>query len=130
MAGLGLIIILGIIGSNIVPNISNGPAAQTTASPVSNDPVPCGDATRPVPQQYRIYPHLSIVVDGSSVTIPGSIGVAPGCDRVIYTNDNSGTIRVEPDTPRVYTLGNFFSVWGQPYCLVYYLIPYGKTIAS
>jgi hypothetical protein len=38
--------------------------------------------------------------------------------EILHTHDTSGLIHIEPDTPeqaRVYSIGEFFSVWGKPF---------------
>jgi hypothetical protein len=38
--------------------------------------------------------------------------------QVLHTHDTSGLIHIEPDTPEqnhVYTIGDFFRVWGKPF---------------
>ncbi|MGN6629127.1 MAG: hypothetical protein ACTHKJ_04530 [Candidatus Nitrosocosmicus sp.] len=79
--------------------------------------------------------NLKIIMDNKSFTIPSQIGIeeslwhnhsldkygAPGMpmkDMImlgmapIYTNDNSGLIKVGSVVVRNYTLGNFFYIWG------------------
>ena len=37
---------------------------------------------------------------------------------VLHTHNTDGVIHIEPDTPeqaRVYSIGDFFSVWGKPF---------------
>lgn len=66
-----------------------------------------------LPLATHIHPELSIIMDGKSVTIPAEIGLKGVCERVIHTHDASGQIHVESQTVRDYTLGDFFSVWGE-----------------
>ncbi len=60
---------------------------------------------------YHSHPGLSIVINGSSFTIPANVGFG-SCARPIHTHDTTGTLHVETDENRDYTLGDFFLIWG------------------
>ena len=62
---------------------------------------------------YHSHPGLSIVANGTSVTIPSGVGIQGACNRPIHTHDASGTLHVETDdATRDYTLHDFFLLWG------------------
>jgi len=73
----------------------------------------------------HIHPHLDILIGGNRITIPANIGISPNTWKnhtidtygmtgmaPLHTHDTSGTIHVESNTVRNYTLGQFFDVWG------------------
>jgi hypothetical protein len=73
----------------------------------------------------HLHPHLSVVVDGKPVSIPQNIGISQSLwkDRSLekygmqgmaplHTHDDNGTIHVESNANRNYTLGEFLNVWG------------------
>ena len=60
---------------------------------------------------YHSHPQVSITINGTSFTIPASVG-AGGCIRPLHTHDATGTLHVETDEDRDYTLGDFFLIWG------------------
>ncbi len=73
----------------------------------------------------HLHPHLDVVVDGKSITVPSQIGINSSLwkDRSLdkyglqglsplHTHDNSGTIHVESNANRSYTLGEFLNIWG------------------
>jgi hypothetical protein len=73
----------------------------------------------------HIHPHLEILIGGNQITIPANIGISPNTWKnhtidnygmtgmaPLHTHDTSGTIHVESNTVRNYTLGQFFDVWG------------------
>lgn len=67
------------------------------------------------------YTHLSIFMNGTQVAIPANIGtVAPtlaapkGCVYPLNTVDETGKIRMDTTSGASYTLGQFFSIWGEP----------------
>ena len=67
---------------------------------------------------YHWHTQLYINSAGSPVTIPADVGITPTCLEVLHTHDTSGLIHIEPDTQQqacVYTIGDFFSVWGKPF---------------
>jgi hypothetical protein len=77
---------------------------------------------------YRRYVHLQVYVDGVARTLPAAIGLvdpvlaqtqsgplygARQCYYWLHTETTDGIIQVESPTPRAYTLGDFFDLWGQ-----------------
>ncbi len=75
---------------------------------------------------YHIHAHLAIFANGSQQVVPRGIGI-PGPQQVqqgfvvsgkcfywLHTHDTTGVIHIESPTRTVYTLGQFFDIWGQP----------------
>jgi hypothetical protein len=80
----------------------------------------------------HFHPILTITVDGKPMTVPGQIGIDPAIWKdhsldqygmqamsdgmssmaPLHTHDASGTIHVESNTIRNYTLGQFLDNWG------------------
>jgi hypothetical protein len=56
---------------------------------------------------------ISIYNNGVKLALPAFIGLN-GCSYETHTHDRSGVVYVEPNVLRTFTLGQFFSVWGQP----------------
>ncbi len=96
---IGIVIILGIL--LYIPRIGK----KTIATDV-----PCLIPNMPLNQ--HIHPHLAITIDGAAKIIPANIGLA-SCERALHTHDDTGIIHVEAQDKREYTLGDFFSVWGE-----------------
>lgn len=88
------------------------------------------------PMVMHIHPKLSILVDGKPMTIPENIGIDPALynDHTLdtygmkmpdmpsmpvmyptHTHDSTGTIHVESNVNRDYTLRDFLSVWGMQF---------------
>lgn len=61
---------------------------------------------------YHSHPTLVISINGGGYTLPTNIGIQGGCHRSLHTHDATGTIHVETDQDRDYTLGDFFLIWG------------------
>jgi hypothetical protein len=73
----------------------------------------------------HLHQHLNVTADGARLTIPKNIGIdAPlykdhslsryGLQGLapLHTHDDSGTIHVESNANRNYTLGEFLNIWG------------------
>jgi hypothetical protein len=79
---------------------------------------------------FHIHAHLTIFVHGGPRQVPAGIGIAPpleveqtpvgafvargSCFMWLHTHSADGIIHTESPVKRIYTLGNFFDVWGQP----------------
>ena len=77
----------------------------------SAEPVPClVDA----PLKQHLHAMLQIVINGVPGTLPKDIGISASCEKALHTHDTTGTLHVEAQDTRAYTLGDFFEVWGKP----------------
>src|SRR5438128_3178687 len=61
----------------------------------------------------HIHAHLEIYVRGQPRVVPANIGIRPTCLFWLHTHDATGLIHVEAGAGGTYTLGQFFTVWGQ-----------------
>jgi hypothetical protein len=91
------------------------------------DGIACQSATTVL---FHIHAHLTIFVDGEPRRVPAGIGIAPPlevdetpagafvagatCFMWLHTHSADGIIHTESPVERIYTLGNFFDIWGQP----------------
>jgi hypothetical protein len=70
------------------------------------------------PDTYHVHSHLSVFLDGVQLAIPQYVGgVAQSgthCFYPLHTHDKSGRIHVEDAAPGTFTLGQLFTIWGQP----------------
>ncbi len=64
---------------------------------------------------FHIHPHLTIVINGATQTIPADIGISLTCMHPIHTHAATGKIHIESPVPRDFTLGDFFAVWGKTF---------------
>jgi hypothetical protein len=98
--------------SSITPPVlaPQGPSAPT-GSPV--DGIEC--AERELFAQH-IHPGLAIVIGGERVTVPANIGILidQQCLYWLHTHGDLGVIHIESPNQNVFTLGQFFAVWGYP----------------
>jgi hypothetical protein len=60
--------------------------------------------------------HLEVYLMGGAVTVPALVGIdsQTGALSPVHTHDTSGIIHVESSAREPYTLGQFFTEWGQP----------------
>jgi hypothetical protein len=64
-------------------------------------------------ENYHIHAHLAIIRNGEMLALPADVGLQ-GCAYELHTHDHWGVIHVETSVAKKFTLGQFFSVWGQP----------------
>jgi hypothetical protein len=77
--------------------------------------------------RIHIHPQLSITLNGSPVQVPAQIGIDSSLWKdhsldqygvsglaPLHTHDTSGTIHVESNAVRDFTLHQFLAIWGQP----------------
>ncbi|MDQ3865921.1 MAG: hypothetical protein M3304_03705, partial [Actinomycetota bacterium] len=70
----------------------------------------------------HLHQHLDLYVEGRRVVVPAGIGIDPAGRFIapIHSHDATGIIHVESPERRVFSLGQFFGVWGvrfTPRCL-------------
>jgi len=116
-------------------NNANRGAGQQALAPtlsVASSPGPLGATARPQPVggtgqtvdgipcesseslTYHAHAHLAIIANGQPIAVPANIGIPGRCIYWLHTHDATGVIHVEAPSPRDFTLGNFFDIWGQP----------------
>ncbi len=116
------------IGPEGVPVPAGAPLAPVRSpAPGSRvDGIACAPSEQLV---YHIHAHLTIFVAGRARAIPYGIGIgAPrelsltplgpfvsggSCFSWLHTHAADGIVHIESPTVRIYTLGDFFDVWGQ-----------------
>lgn len=62
----------------------------------------------------HIHAQLQIFDRGKALTIPASVGIPQSADCLywIHTHSADGFIHIESPVKRVFTLGQFFDIWG------------------
>jgi hypothetical protein len=90
------------------------------------DGISCDSATHVL---FHIHAHLTIFARGVPHQVPAGIGMAPPlevdetpvggfvagatCFMWLHTHSADGIIHTESPVKRIYTLGDFFDIWGQ-----------------
>jgi len=92
----------------LLPNATGSPA-PTSAAPTTGT-IPC-DQLEHTQVHYHIL--LRIFNQGSPVAIPTDLGRTASCFYWLHMHTNEpGIIHVESPADRIFTLGDFFTVWG------------------
>ncbi len=111
----------GVLGNDDQFNPVDGDTA-TGGNGGTVDGLNCGPAV----QTYHVHAHLSLLVNGTRIAIPDTIGMQSpgpevsglvlnaGCFYNIHTHDADGYIHVEAAASGNFTLRQFFDIWGQP----------------
>jgi len=107
-----ILVIFVVLGALIYLNVQTG--APPTLTPVTEMCVTHSGVGS------HIHAQLRIALPSGDYPIPANIatGIAPDttpCMRPVHTHDTTGTIHIEGPTGRTFTLGDFFTVWGQPF---------------
>lgn len=60
--------------------------------------------------------HLDVIVRDARIAVPAFIGIDQVKQRIapLHTHDTSGVVHIESATDVPFTLGQFFTEWGQP----------------
>jgi hypothetical protein len=70
------------------------------------------------PDTYHVHSHVSVFLDGTQLAVPQYVGgveqSGTHCFYPLHTHDQSGKIHVEAPAPGTFTLGQLFTIWGQP----------------
>ncbi len=105
----------GTLGENLFPKGDSSIGGR--GLPV--DGIKCDSAPEPV--VLHVHQHLALIVNGKQIAIPQYVGFVPnpnnpqaGCLYWIHTHDAEGIIHVESPHVRLFHLGDFFAIWGQP----------------
>jgi hypothetical protein len=66
--------------------------------------------------QVHYHAHLDVIVDGKPVTVPELVGIDMNAQTItaLHTHDTSGVLHIESAKDTPFTLGQFFTEWGQP----------------
>jgi hypothetical protein len=110
-----------------IPAAAELARTQTLANGQRIDGIACQTTEQVL---FHIHAHLTIFVNGKPRQVPAGIGIAPPlqveetpvgafvagatCFMWLHTHSADGIIHTESPITRVYTLGNFFDIWGQP----------------
>ena len=99
---LVVVIVLGGLGAVYVPPLLTGTPA-----------LPCIRQEGGV--LYHWHTDLTISSGAASVQIPLGIGISTFCLEPVHTHEANGRIHIESDTARLYSIGDFFRVWGKSF---------------
>ena len=65
---------------------------------------------------YHYHAHLDVIVYGQPVVVPALVGIddARSMGSPMHTHDATGIVHLESEEDIPFTLGQFFTQWGQP----------------
>lgn len=109
---IGAVVILGLVVLMMWPKLSDPQRALYKKwNQAGVECLPNGH----VNLSQHIHADVSITMDGTAVAVPANIGITKNCMAGLHTHDGSGEIHIESVSPvKIFTLGQFFEVWGQP----------------
>lgn len=66
--------------------------------------------------EVHYHSHIDLMVRGTRVTIPAGIGIDAAVQKIspLHTHDATGIVHIESGEDIAFTLGQFFTEWGQP----------------
>ena len=89
--------------------------SQTPANPAYPviDTISCDQLEQ---SAFHIHAHVSVYINGQSVSIPGNVGIAgdpsaPSCFYWLHTHSTDGVIHIEAPNGVSPTLKNFLDIW-------------------
>lgn len=130
--GISIVVVMAVASILINIYIGFGPPSPQSQSFLNNN---ISSNTKANPFVMRGSFNLKIMMDNKPLSIPSQIGIEPALwqnhtlDRYgsvgksmngmmivgmapLYTNDNSGLIKIGSTVVRNYTLGDFLNIWG------------------
>jgi hypothetical protein len=110
--GLGLTWIATAYLNSSLQASSSSSSPSSTNAPVIND-IRCDIMEH---FNIHIHSHLDIFINGEAYLIPSNIGIIPNqCIYWLHTHDDTGVIHIESPEERIFTLGEFFDIWGEEF---------------
>jgi hypothetical protein len=121
---LGLVLLAALVVGIVVLFSRGTPQPSSSGVGRTIDGVQCQTQEQVV---YHIHAHLAIFANGQPRTVPLGIGipnpqidnsggspfvVSGTCFYWLHSHDTTGIMHVESPDQRVYTLGNWFDIWG------------------
>jgi hypothetical protein len=140
--GATVALALGACSSGSTPS-AEAPTTASTSGPTASGPTASGGAsldslpltTWPLPADpsaaaqkaglqmlgeeelaVHYHSHLDIVAGGKRVVVPQYVGIDVAQQKIsaLHTHDTSGIVHIESAKDVPFTLGQFFTEWGQP----------------
>jgi hypothetical protein len=121
VAALAVLLAVGGCGTTGTNASNNGAAPPPSVWPLPDDPKEAaGKAGLSMLNREMLdvhyHAHLDVVVRGVRVTVPPSVGIDVRRSLIspLHTHDASGIVHIESAEDIPFTLGQFFTEWGQP----------------
>jgi hypothetical protein len=113
LAAGAVMAVVAVIAVVVVASRRAQPAAMTGGETTSlaEQAVGCSQMEQ---LTYHVHAHLALFDQGQPVPVAANVGILPTCISWLHTHAADGILHIEAPAPHVYTLGQFFRVWGQP----------------
>jgi hypothetical protein len=114
IVGIVVVVVAAIIIGNMLNNNTSSSKSAAIASDNPTYPVVDDIACQTNEQlAYHVHAHLSMYVNGQSVSLPANIGIASdrSCIYWLHTHQTDGIIHIESPNAKKYSLGTFFKMW-------------------
>jgi len=126
---VAVVLVVGVVAYLVITNVNSQRGTTAQGTPTIPDTasqaypviagVPCDTSGHDT--DYHIHVHVSIYINGQRVQIPAQVGIPDQtCLYWLHTHDKSGVIHIEAPAGHIYTLGNFFQIWGQQFSALKY----------
>ena len=134
--GLVVVVLLATRGGGSQPTPTPTPSSTPSLPLLAAAGSPSGSAIDGIQCQtneqvaYHIHAHIAVYVGGQQRSVPEGVGIEPprqevstgegpyvvsgACYYWLHTHTDDGIIHIESPTRKLYTLGNFFDIWGHP----------------
>jgi len=110
--GLAWIAAAALDSSTQAFSSSSSSSSSSTNAPVIND-ISCDTMEH---FKMHIHAHLDIFINGEAYPVTSNIGIIPDqCIYWLHTHDDTGVIHIESPEERIFTLGEFFDIWGEKF---------------
>jgi hypothetical protein len=99
---------------------ASGPVASTSWALAEDQSASAARAGLPMLSQEMLevhyHAHIDLVVRGAPVQIPAGVGIDTNQHKIspLHTHDATGIVHIESGEDISFTLGQFFTEWGQP----------------
>jgi hypothetical protein len=116
-------------GGSTMLTVPPGPVLASIDSEAQGEPVDNIECQTSEQVLFHIHAYLAVFVNGQQRTVPAGIGI-PGaqvqttpagplvasgqCFYWLHSHTADGIIHIESPLTRLYTLGNYFDIWGEP----------------
>jgi len=118
--------LVALVALVIVGGVGAYYLTQTNFQPFFQ-PFPCVPGTAYV---YHWHTQLNVFSGSAPYPIPANVGISGSCLEPVHTHDTSGLIHIETTVNRLYSVGDFYLVWGKSFGSPSQMIVNGTALPS
>lgn len=105
IVGIGIAVVVLMMSS-----FSAGPTVTPSDGNILERSLTSHDSLR-----QHFHSEIMISVDGKLIKVPANVGVSRSSFRYIHTHDDTGKIHIESPSEHIFTLSDFFTIWGKEF---------------